>query len=151
MTGGRLKKVAEYLDDGPFCFTYGDGVGDVNITALIEFSRRKGTLATLTAVQPPGRYGALELNGSDVLRFKEKPQGDGGWINGGFFVLWPKVLDYIKGDDISWEAEPLERLAAEGQVSAYLHAGFWQPVDTMREKIHLENLWASGSAPWRVW
>jgi len=151
MTGGRLKKVAEHLDDGPFCFTYGDGVGDVNITALIEFSRRKGTLATLTAVQPPGRYGALELKDSSVLKFKEKPQGDGGWINGGFFVLWPKVLDYIKGDDTSWEADPLERLAAEGQVSAYLHTGFWQPVDTMREKIHLENLWASGSAPWRVW
>ena len=151
MTGGRLKRVAGYLDDGPFCFTYGDGVGDVDVKSLIESNRSHGTLATLTAVQPPGRYGALNLDGSAITGFKEKPLGDGGWINGGFFVLWPKVLDCIDGDQTAWEREPVERLAAEGEFSAYFHRGFWQPVDTLREKTYLEQLWASGHAPWKVW
>lgn len=151
MTGGRLKRVAPYLGDGPFCMTYGDGVGDVDITSLIAFHRSHGCLATLTAVQPTGRFGALKLEGETVTAFQEKPQGDGGWINGGFFVLEPRVLDYIAGDSTIWEREPMERLAAEGQMKAFKHEGFWQPMDTLRDKQKLEELWESGQAPWKVW
>jgi glucose-1-phosphate cytidylyltransferase len=151
MTGGRLKRVAPYLSDGPFCMTYGDGVGDVDITSLIAFHRAHGCLATLTAVQPTGRFGALKLEGETVAAFQEKPQGDGGWINGGFFVLEPRVLDYIAGDSTIWEREPMERLAAEGQMKAFKHEGFWQPMDTLRDKQKLEELWESGQAPWKVW
>jgi glucose-1-phosphate cytidylyltransferase len=151
MTGGRLKRVAPYLGDGPFCMTYGDGVGDVDITSLIAFHRAHGCLATLTAVQPTGRFGALKLEGETVTAFQEKPQGDGGWINGGFFVLEPRVLDYIAVDSTIWEREPMERLAAEGQMKAFKHEGFWQPMDTLRDKQKLEELWESGQAPWKVW
>lgn len=152
MTGGRLKRVARYLDPRePFCMTYGDGVADVDVRALVAFAREKNTLATLTATQPAGRFGALQLEGSGVRAFVEKPQGDGGWINGGFFVLSPAVLDYITDDDTVWEREPLERLASEGQLSAYLHNGFWHPLDTVRDKKILEEHWASGRAPWKVW
>jgi glucose-1-phosphate cytidylyltransferase len=131
--------------------TYGDGVGDVDITSLIAFHRAHGCLATLTAVQPIGRFGALKLQGETVTAFQEKPQGDGGWINGGFFVLDPRVLDYIAGDSTIWEREPMERLAAEGQMKAFKHEGFWQPMDTLRDKQKLEELWESGQAPWKVW
>ena len=152
MTGGRLKRVSRYLDgEHAFCFTYGDGVGDVNITALIDFHRAHGKLATVTATQPPARFGALSLNGELIASFKEKPKGDGGWINGGYFVLSPKVIDRIRGDDTVWEREPMESLAADGEFSAYLHRGFWQPMDTQRDKILLEDLWAAGQAPWKVW
>ncbi|TAK87936.1 MAG: glucose-1-phosphate cytidylyltransferase [Betaproteobacteria bacterium] len=152
MTGGRIKRVGRYVRDEPiFCLTYGDGVGDVDVAGSIAFHRSHGKLATMTAVQPPGRFGALELKGDAVASFKEKPQGDGGWINGGFFVLSPKVLDYIDGDDIIWEREPLERLAKEGQLRAWQHRGFWQPMDTLRDKQHLEELWSSGRAPWKKW
>lgn len=151
MTGGRLKRVREYLGDETFCFTYGDGVGDVNITALIEFHRRENRMATLTGVQPPGRYGALGIEGSGVTSFQEKPVGDGGWINGGFFALEPSVINYIDGDTTIWERKPMERLAAEGQMGVFKHRGFWQPMDTLREKTHLEDLWAAGKAPWKTW
>ena len=153
LTGGRLKRVADYLqDEDAFCFTYGDGVADVDISASIEFHRSHGKLATVTAVQqPPGRYGALQLNGSDVRAFTEKPRGDGGMINGGFFVLSPRCLDRIAGDDASWEAEPLTGLAADGELKAFIHPGFWQPMDTLRDKTLLENLWESSKAPWKVW
>ena len=151
MTGGRLKRVRSYLGDDPFCFTYGDGLADVNIASLLEFHRSKGRLATITAVQPPGRYGALQMHGDEVKGFVEKPQGEGGWINGGFFVLSPRVIDYIDGDETPWEAAPLERLAADGELRAYHHRGFWQPMDTLREKNYLEELWQSGRAPWKVW
>ncbi len=152
MTGGRLKRVSRYLDDEDFCFTYGDGVADTDITRLVNFHKEQGTLATLTATQPPGRFGALNIeNGHKVVSFQEKPHGDGGWINGGFFVLSPKVLDYIESDSTIWERGPMERLAAEGQMSAYFHHGFWQPMDTLRDKNHLEELWASGKAPWKKW
>lgn len=151
MTGGRLKKVKNYLDDDDFCFTYGDGVGDVDIGKLVEFHKSQGVLATLTATQPPGRFGALNLDKNKVKSFQEKPQGDGGWVNGGYFVLSPKVIDYIDGDDTVWERAPMERLAAEGQVSAYLHHGFWQPMDTLRDKLNLEKHWSTGHAPWKVW
>ena len=151
LTGGRLKRVAKYVGDGDFCFTYGDGVADVDVGALTRFHRAHGKLATVTAVQPPGRYGALEMSGDDVKGFIEKPQGDGGWINGGFFVLSPKVLDYIEGDSTSWENEPLVALARDGRLNAYHHRGFWQPMDTLRDKNHLEELWQSGRAPWKVW
>lgn len=151
MTGGRLKRVRGYLDNADFCFTYGDGVGDVDITRLIEFHKERGTLATLTATQPPGRFGALNLDGTQITSFQEKPQGDRGWVNGGFFVLSPNVINYIAGDDTVWEQDPMERLAAEGQMSAYLHRGFWQPMDTLRDKIQLEESWLSGRAPWKVW
>ncbi len=151
MTGGRLKRVSPYLDDETFCLTYGDGVGDVDIGEVIAFHKREGKLATLTATQPPGRFGALSLDGNNVLSFQEKPQGDGAWINGGFFVLSPKVIDYIEGDATAWEREPVERLAGEGQMNVFFHHGFWQPMDTLRDKIHLEELWQSGRAPWKVW
>ena len=151
MTGGRIKRVASYVGNENFCCTYGDGIGDVDITHLIEFHKQHGKLATLTATQPPGRFGALELSGTDILNIQEKPRGDGSWINGGFFVLSPKVFDYIEGDQTLWEREPMERLAQAGQLSAYLHHGFWQPMDTLRDKNHLEELWASGKAPWKTW
>jgi glucose-1-phosphate cytidylyltransferase len=151
-TGGRLKRVARHLDgEEAFCFTYGDGLADIDITAEIAFHHSHGRLATVAAVQPPGRYGALALEGERVSGFQEKPLGDGGWINGGFFVLSPKVLAYIDGDQTSWESESLERLAAEDQLRAYFHTGFWQPMDTLRDKNHLEALWQSGRAPWKVW
>lgn len=149
-TGGRLKRVAQYLDDD-FCMTYGDGVGSVDIAASVAFHRQHGKLATMTAVQPPGRFGAFELSGSAVKSFNEKPQGDGGWINGGFFVLNPKVLSLISSDATIWEKEPLESLAKQGQLEAFFHGGFWRPMDTMRDKIVLEELWASDQAPWKNW
>lgn len=151
MTGGRIKRVAQYVGDEDFCCTYGDGVGDVDITRLIEFHKKHGKLVTLTATQPPGRFGVLKLSGNDILGFQEKPQGDGGWINGGFFVLSHKVLDYIAGDQTIWEREPMDLLASEGQIVAFSHSGFWQPMDTLRDKNHLEDLWKSGNAPWKVW
>lgn len=150
-TGGRLKRVAGYLADEDFCFTYGDGLSDLSITRQLAFHREHGTLATVCAVQPPGRFGALDIDGSRITRFTEKPQGDGSWINGGFFVLRPGVLDYIDGDDTVWEREPLERLARERQLCAYTHPGFWQPMDTLRDKIRLEELWQKGCAPWKQW
>lgn len=151
MTGGRIKRIGAYLGDEDFCCTYGDGVGNVDIDKLIAFHKAQGRLATLTATQPPGRFGALDLQGTQVKGFHEKPQGDGGWINGGFFVLSPKVLDYIDGDDTAWEKAPMERLAQAGQLAAYLHQGFWQPMDTLRDKTNLEELWATGNAPWKTW
>ena len=151
MTGGRLARVADYVkNDDAFCFTYGDGLSDVNITKTIEFHRSHGKLATLTAVLPPGRFGALDINDSVVEHFKEKPKGDGGMINGGFFVLSPDVLNYINGDDCVWEQDPLKQLAEERQLMAYEHHDFWQPMDTLRDKIYLENLWNEGHAPWKV-
>jgi glucose-1-phosphate cytidylyltransferase len=152
MTGGRLRRVLEYVGDGDFCFTYGDGVADVDITRLVEFHKAKGTVATVTAVQPPGRFGAIESDGEQVTGFLEKPHGDGGWINGGFFVLSPKVRDYLSGSDTQiWEREPLEDLARAGELSLYRHDGFWQPMDTRREWLQLQEMWESGEAPWRVW
>jgi glucose-1-phosphate cytidylyltransferase len=152
LTGGRLKRVRAYLDpDVPFCFTYGDGLSDVDIGATIAFHREHGKLATVTAVRPPGRYGALEIDGSIVKSFVEKPPGDNAHINGGFFVLSPKVIDRIEGDKTSWESTPLVALAKDAQLSAYRHYGFWQPMDTLREKVLLEDLWQSGRAPWRKW
>ena len=150
-TGGRLKRVAGYLGDEDFCFTYGDGVADVNIRELIAFHKSSKVKATLTAVQPPGRFGALVLKDNLITSFQEKPKGDGGWINGGFFVLSPKVIDYIKGDTTVWEREPLEGLARDQMLAAYFHRGFWQPMDTLRDKSHLEELWAGGSPPWKLW
>ena len=150
MTGGRLKRAAPYLSED-FCFTYGDGLSNVDIRELIAFHKASGGLATLTAVQPPGRFGALNLSGDKVSNFQEKPAGDGGWVNGGFFVLSPKVLDYIAGDSVAWEQEPLERLAREGKLAAYRHTGFWFALDTLRDKNHLEELWQSGQAPWKNW
>lgn len=153
MTGGRIRRVEEYLDDQPFCLTYGDGLSDVDISRLITFHREQQSLATLTAVQPPGRFGALALSeGHDVVEgFREKPSGDGQetWINGGFFVCEPKVLEYIDSDATVWERDPLERLGAEGKLAAFRHSGFWQPMDTLRDKHVLEELWAGGNAPWR--
>ena len=152
MTGGRLRRVADYVrDDEAFCFTYGDGVGDVNISAAIEFHRQHGRAATLTATYPPGRFGALDIQSKQVISFKEKPKGDGAMINGGFFVLAPSVLDYLDSDATVWEQQPLQRLASEGQLMAYEHQGFWQPMDTLRDKNYLEELWASGQAPWKIW
>ena len=152
MTGGRLRRVAEYIkDEDAFCFTYGDGVADIDISAEIAFHKQHGKSATITAVQPPGRYGALQMDGRKVVGFSEKPRGDGGLINGGFFVLAPKCLDLIADDHTSWEGEPLSTLAAENQLMAYSHNGFWQPMDTLRDKTHLEELWQTGSAPWKVW
>jgi glucose-1-phosphate cytidylyltransferase len=151
MTGGRLKRVARFLQDEAFCFTYGDGVGNVDIAESIRFHHASGRKATLTAVHPPGRFGALGIKGDRVSEFREKPRGDGAVINGGFFVLSPAVFDYIEGDETTWEGRPLERLAREGQLSAFAHHGFWQPLDTLRDKSLLEELWASGNAPWKVW
>ena len=152
MTGGRLKRVADYVkDEDAFCLTYGDGVGDVNITELVAFHKAQNVPATLTGTVPPGRFGALDLVGGKVNSFMEKPKGDGAMINGGFFVLSPKVIDYILDDKTIWEREPLERLAQEGKLAAFQHHGFWQPMDTLRDKLHLEELWQSGNAPWKVW
>jgi glucose-1-phosphate cytidylyltransferase len=152
LTGGRLKRVAEYLDgEDAFCFTYGDGLSDVDIGALIRFHRAHGRLATLTAVSPPGRYGAIDRNGDQVTAFTEKPRGDGGRINGGFFVLSPRVINLIDGDQTSWEGEPLEVLARRGELMAYDHDGFWQAMDTLRDKNYLEDLWQKGKAPWKRW
>jgi len=152
LTGGRLKRVAQYVqNEEAFCFTYGDGVSDVDISALTKFHHQNGRLATVTAVQPPGRYGALDMDNGLVRGFVEKLKGDGGWINGGFFVLSPKVIDYILNDDTSWEGAPLLQLAASNQLVAFEHPGFWQPMDTLRDKNHLEELWANGKAPWKIW
>jgi glucose-1-phosphate cytidylyltransferase len=151
MTGGRLKRVAPYLGAEDFCLTYGDGVADVDISKLVAFHREHGRLATVTAVRPPARFGALSITDTGVTGFEEKPHNGGGLINGGFFVLSPRVVDYIEGDATVWEREPLEHLAKDGQLSAYSHAGFWQPMDTLRDKLRLEDLWASGQAPWKVW
>lgn len=152
MTGGRLRRVRDYVAaEEEFCFTYGDGLSDVDIPALISYHRSRGVLATLTATTPPGRFGALDLHDGIVRSFVEKPTGDGGMINGGFFVLSPKVIDLIEGDHTIWEREPLERLAAIGELAAYQHSGFWQPMDTLRDKIHMEDLWTSGNPPWKVW
>ena len=151
-TGGRLKRVSRYLEPGhPFCFTYGDGLSDVDVGKLIKFHKTQKRMATVTAVQPPGRFGALDIEGKRITRFEEKPQGDGSWINGGFFVLQPDVLEYIQGDDTAWEREPLERLARDAQLSAFPHKGFWQPMDTLRDKNRLEELWQTGQAPWKHW
>jgi glucose-1-phosphate cytidylyltransferase len=152
LTGGRLKRVCNYVkNDEAFCFTYGDGVANIDISAQIAFHRKHGKWATVTAVQPPGRYGALEMDGGRVARFIEKPRGDGGLINGGFFVLSPQCLDLIGGDDSSWEAEPLSELASREQLMAWPHRGFWQAMDTLRDKVLLEDLWLSGKAPWKIW
>lgn len=152
MTGGRLKRVSEYIqDEQSFCFTYGDGLADIDITAEIAFHQKHGKLATVVAVRPPGRYGALECSGDSVTGFVEKPRGDGGLINGGFFVLSPDVLKGIKDDSTSWENEPLSQLAEKGELMSYEHAGFWQPMDTLRDKNYLESLWHKGTAPWKTW
>jgi glucose-1-phosphate cytidylyltransferase len=153
MTGGRLKRVRDYLnDEEAFCFTYGDGVGDVDITALISFHQQHGKHATLTAMRPPGRYGAVKLGSNDsVDYFQEKPDGDGSWVNGGFFVLHPSVIDRIEGDASSWEGKPLSSLAEDDQLVAFRHTGFWQPMDTLRDKVVLNDLWSSGKAPWKAW
>lgn len=152
MTGGRLKRVAPYLrDEEAFCLTYGDGVADIDITSSIEFHHKHGKLATLTGVRPPGRFGALTLNGTTVESFEEKPVGDGAWINGGYFVLSPKVLDYIEGDATIWEQEPMRRLAEERQLETFFHDRYWQPMDTLRDRRALEELWETGNAPWKTW
>jgi glucose-1-phosphate cytidylyltransferase len=152
-TGGRLRRVKEYLDDETFLFTYGDGVSDVNIAELVKFHKSQNTLATLTAVQPPGRYGAFKLSQEDdrILNFREKPKGDGAWINGGFFALEPKAIDYIDADEVFWEEDPLSRIAEDGQLSAYKHRGYWQSMDTLRDKNVLEGLWQKDQAPWKTW
>ncbi|MDA7625467.1 glucose-1-phosphate cytidylyltransferase [Akkermansiaceae bacterium] len=150
MTGGRIKRIAPYLD-GPFCLTYGDGVGDIDISASIEFHKKSGLLATLTGVQPPGRFGSLQLDKNRINSFIEKPLGDGSWINGGFFILDPMVIDYIAGDSIIWEREPLEKLAQDRQLGIYRHNGFWRPMDTLRDKSELEDLWEKGDALWKTW
>ena len=151
MTGGRIKRVKDYIGDETFCCTYGDGVGDIDITALIDFHKRSGRLASLTGVQPPGRFGAIDLDKDKVLSFQEKPQGDGSWINGGFFVLNPIVIDLIADDSTIWETEPLEQLAKQGELGIYKHQGFWRPMDTLRDRVELESLWDSQSAPWKIW
>lgn len=151
MTGGRLKRVAKYIGNEDFCFTYGDGVADINIDELRKFHKAHGKLATVTAVQPPGRFGVIKYNGSSVQSFEEKPSGDGGWINGGFFILKPEVIDRIEDDSTIWERSPMESLAKEGQMEAFFHDGFWQPMDTLRDKQKLEELWTSKEAPWYTW
>jgi glucose-1-phosphate cytidylyltransferase len=153
MTGGRLKRVRRYLGDETFCMTYGDGVSDVDVTALIKFHRAQKTLATLTAVQPDGRFGAFALGEGEIRvpQFTEKPKGDGAWVNGGFFVLEPGVFDYLVDDQTVWELDPMDQLARDKQLSAFRHTGFWQPMDTLRDKVFLEDLWAKGKAPWKVW
>jgi glucose-1-phosphate cytidylyltransferase len=151
MTGGRLKRVREHLDGEDFCFTYGDGLVDVDVRDVVRFHEQQGTVATVTAVQPPGRYGALALGDRGEASFTEKPQGDGGWINGGYFVASPQLFDYIEGDATVFERTPMEKLSAEGQLSAFVHHGFWYGMDTLWDKIHLDQLWTSGAAPWKVW
>lgn len=152
MTGGRLNRVKSYLkNEEAFCFTYGDGVADIDVSKLIEFHNKQGSIATLTAVYPPGRFGALDIDSNKVITFKEKPKGDGSMINGGFFVLSPKVFDFIEGDKTVWEQGPMERLAKQGEISAFKHEGFWRPMDTLGDKILLDNMWARGEAPWKVW
>jgi len=151
MTGGRLRRVFDYLDEDDFCFTYGDGLADIDIGQLVAFHREQGTLATVTAVQPSGRFGSMRIEDARVSEFTEKPAGDDAWINGGFFVLSPRVRDYLDGDGTVWEREPLQRLAAEGELSSYRHSGFWQPMDTLRERDRLQSLWESGAAPWKTW
>lgn len=152
MTGGRLKRVKHFVqDDEAFCFTYGDGVADIDIAGSIAFHKAHGKLATMTAVQPPGRFGAIDIDGQRIVSFKEKPQGDGNWINGGYFVLSPKVIDYITDDSTIWEGDPMESLARSKQIDAFHHRGFWQPMDTLRDRVLLEDLWASGKAPWKKW
>jgi glucose-1-phosphate cytidylyltransferase len=151
LTGGRLKRIRSYLGRDDFCMTYGDGVGDVDITALIRHHRAHGRYATVTAAQPPGRFGALNVEGDSVISFKEKPRGDSSWVNAGFFVLNPRVLDYIDGDETTWEHDPIERIAGEDQLRAHFHRGFWQPMDTLRDKNLLEELWTNGQAPWKSW
>lgn len=151
MTGGRLKRVQQFVEDDDFCFTYGDGVSNLDITQLIAQHRAEGVCATVTAVKPAGRFGAMDLLGNKVRNFQEKPKGDGGWINGGFFVLSPKVFNYIENDNTIWEQEPMAKLCDENQMSAFLHDGFWQPMDTLREKNYLEELWQSNAAPWKIW
>ena len=152
MTGGRLKRVRKFIeDDEAFCFTYGDGISNINISASIMFHKQHGKLGTMTAVQPPGRFGAIDIDGQRIIRFKEKPQGDNNWINGGYFVLSPKVINYISDDSIFWEKEPIEYLARDNQIDAYIHDGFWQPMDTLRDKIYLDELWLQGKAPWKIW
>ena len=150
-TGGRLKRVENYLDGETFCFTYGDGLADIDITAQLAFHKTRASLATMCAVQPPGRFGAIDIQDNRITRFEEKPSGDGSWINGGFFILEPGVFDYIESDATVWERDPLEALARDGELSAYMHAGFWQPMDTLRDKLKLEELWQNGHAPWKVW
>ena len=150
-TGGRLKRVEAFIGEEDFCFTYGDGVADINIGKLVQFHKEQGTLATVTSIQPPGRYGILDIAHSKVTGFQEKPRGDGGWINGGFFVLSPQVIKYIDNDNIVWERQPLETLASEGQLSTYHHNGFWQAMDTLRDNIMLNELWENSKAPWKVW
>lgn len=151
MTGGRIKRVRDYLGTEDFCLTYGDGVADVNIQELLAFHKEHGKLCSLTAIRPPGRFGALNIEGNAIKSFQEKPDGDGAWINGGFFVLNPKVLDLISGDQTIWEREPMEKLASTNNLCAYQHKGFWQPMDTLRDKNYLEDLWQQGKAPWRTW
>jgi glucose-1-phosphate cytidylyltransferase len=152
MIGGRIRKILPYVkDDQEFCLTYGDGVADVDIAGSIAFHRREGRLATVTATQPPGRFGAINFEGNRVTSFQEKPSGDGGFINGGFFVLSPKVGDYIEGDATVWEKEPMTNLAKDDQLSVFFHDGFWHPMDTLRDKRYLEDLWSSGKAPWKKW
>jgi len=151
MTGGRLRRVKNFVENETFCFTYGDGLSDVNVSELIKFHKNQHTIATITSVQPPGRFGLLDIEGNKISKFSEKPSGDGNWINGGFFVLEPKVFDYLEDDSTVWEKEPLEKLSKDGQLSAYKHTGFWQPLDTLRDKNNLEKLWASGKAPWKIW
>lgn len=151
MTGGRLLRVKDYIGDETFCFTYGDGVSNVDISKLIEFHKEKDKWATVTAVQPPGRFGAIKMEDTTIISFEEKPQGDGGYINGGFFVLEPSVFDLIDGDPMIWEREPMERLAEKRQIEAFTHDGFWRPMDTLRDKNHLEDLWESNKAPWKTW
>jgi glucose-1-phosphate cytidylyltransferase len=151
MTGGRLRRIREHLGDDDFCFTYGDGVSDIDVREVVDFHRRQQTLLTVTAVQPPGRYGALKISDQNTATFEEKPQGDGGWVNGGFFVASPKIIDYIDGDSTIFERDPMERIAADGQLSAFTYTGFWHPMDTLRDKQYLEELWATSRAPWRIW
>ena len=151
MTGGRLKKIQKYLDNETFCFTYGDGLANIDLKKLINFHKKSNSFATLTAVQPPGKYGALNLNNNKVIKFEEKPAGDGSWINGGFFVLEPEIFNYLKDDSTVWEKEPLEKMAKQNKVAAYKHDGFWQALDTLRDKNHLQSLWDSNKAPWKVW
>ena len=150
-TGGRLKRVADYLDDERFLFTYGDGIGNINVKELISFAEKHDKIACVTAVQPPGRFGMMDIKKEHVADFKEKPNGDGYWVNGGYFILTPQALDYIQGDEAIWEGEPLRKISAQNQLVAYKHKGFWRPMDTLRDKLYLEGLWESGDAPWQIW